>query len=260
MTTPRRAPRGLRVLPVLGPALRSWPAPAPGSAWRDPVTGRSRRWCSARTSSSRCSGCCSSRPAPMTWASTPSTSSSCPSCTPPSSTCSAPGFNLLGNHFQVALAVLAPFFRVFPSPATLLFFQALVDGRVGLPRGGGRVRFHRAEHRPADRVRLRLLLGPAADDRLRLPRDRPRRAAARVLCLRAGPPPPGRGDRVGGAAGVREGGPGLHRGRDRRAARGDRGVPAGSSRPWDGATPGSRCGAGCSSWRGGCSGRRSRSS
>jgi uncharacterized membrane protein len=35
-----------------------------------------------------------------------------------------PGFNLLGNHFQVALALLAPFFRVFPSPVTLLFFQA----------------------------------------------------------------------------------------------------------------------------------------
>ncbi len=37
----------------------------------------------------------------------------------------APGFNLLGNHFQVAVAVLAPFFRLVPSPATLLFFQAL---------------------------------------------------------------------------------------------------------------------------------------
>jgi uncharacterized membrane protein len=36
------------------------------------------------------------------------------------------GFNLLGDHFQVALVVLAPFFRVFPSPATLLFFQALL--------------------------------------------------------------------------------------------------------------------------------------
>ena len=34
------------------------------------------------------------------------------------------GFNLLGDHFQVALAVLAPFFRLVPSPATLLFFQA----------------------------------------------------------------------------------------------------------------------------------------
>jgi uncharacterized membrane protein len=37
----------------------------------------------------------------------------------------APGFNLLGNHFQVAVGVIAPFFRLFPSPATLLFFQAL---------------------------------------------------------------------------------------------------------------------------------------
>jgi uncharacterized membrane protein len=37
----------------------------------------------------------------------------------------APGFNLLGNHFQVAVGLIAPFFRVFPSPATLLFFQAL---------------------------------------------------------------------------------------------------------------------------------------
>jgi uncharacterized membrane protein len=37
-----------------------------------------------------------------------------------------PGFNLLGNHFQVALGVLAPFFRVVPSAATLLFFQALL--------------------------------------------------------------------------------------------------------------------------------------
>jgi uncharacterized membrane protein len=36
-----------------------------------------------------------------------------------------PGFNLLGNHFQVAVGVIAPFFRLFPSPATLLFFQAL---------------------------------------------------------------------------------------------------------------------------------------
>lgn len=37
-----------------------------------------------------------------------------------------PGYNLVGNHFQVALGVLAPFFRVVPSAATLLFFQALL--------------------------------------------------------------------------------------------------------------------------------------
>ena len=35
-----------------------------------------------------------------------------------------PGVNLLGDHFQVAVAVLAPLFRVFPSPATLLLAQA----------------------------------------------------------------------------------------------------------------------------------------
>ena len=38
----------------------------------------------------------------------------------------AAGFNLLGDHFSPAVAVLAPFFRVFPSPATLLVAQALL--------------------------------------------------------------------------------------------------------------------------------------
>jgi uncharacterized membrane protein len=38
----------------------------------------------------------------------------------------APGFNLLGDHFQPIVAVLAPFFRVFPSSATLLVGQALL--------------------------------------------------------------------------------------------------------------------------------------
>ena len=36
------------------------------------------------------------------------------------------GFNLLGDHFQVIVALIAPFFRVFPSPATLLAAQALL--------------------------------------------------------------------------------------------------------------------------------------
>jgi uncharacterized membrane protein len=36
------------------------------------------------------------------------------------------GFNLLGDHFSPAVAVLAPFFRVFPSPAMLLVAQALL--------------------------------------------------------------------------------------------------------------------------------------
>jgi uncharacterized membrane protein len=38
----------------------------------------------------------------------------------------AAGFNLLGDHFQPVVAVLAPFFRVFPSSATLLVAQALL--------------------------------------------------------------------------------------------------------------------------------------
>src|SRR5579872_5234887 len=37
-----------------------------------------------------------------------------------------PGFNLLGDHFQVIVALIAPFFKVFPSPATLLVVQALL--------------------------------------------------------------------------------------------------------------------------------------
>src|SRR5215831_15009764 len=58
------------------------------------------------------------------------------------------GFNLLGDHFQVAVAVIAPFFRAFPSPATLLVAQALLTavsvfpvtqaGTALLGRGAGR--------------------------------------------------------------------------------------------------------------------------
>jgi uncharacterized membrane protein len=60
-----------------------------------------------------------------------------------------PGFNLLGDHFQIGLAVLAPFFRLYPSPATLLFFQALLTAVSVFPvmsaatlllgRGSGRL-------------------------------------------------------------------------------------------------------------------------
>jgi uncharacterized membrane protein len=58
------------------------------------------------------------------------------------------GFNLLGDHFQVIVALIAPFFRVFPSPATLLIAQALLTavsvfpvtaaGTALLGRGAGR--------------------------------------------------------------------------------------------------------------------------
>jgi len=43
------------------------------------------------------------------------------------------GFNLEGNHFQIAVGVIAPFFRLFPSAGTLLFFQALVTALSVFP-------------------------------------------------------------------------------------------------------------------------------
>ena len=45
----------------------------------------------------------------------------------------AAGFNLLGDHFQPIVAVLAPFFRVFPSSATLLVAQALLTAASVFP-------------------------------------------------------------------------------------------------------------------------------
>jgi hypothetical protein len=45
----------------------------------------------------------------------------------------APGLNLLGDHFHPAVAVLAPFFRVFPSPVTLLAAQALLAALSLIP-------------------------------------------------------------------------------------------------------------------------------
>ncbi|MFJ4409863.1 DUF2079 domain-containing protein [Streptomyces sp. NPDC088910] len=37
-----------------------------------------------------------------------------------------PGFNILGDHFSPITALIAPFYRVFPSPVTLLVAQALL--------------------------------------------------------------------------------------------------------------------------------------
>jgi uncharacterized membrane protein len=44
-----------------------------------------------------------------------------------------PGTNLVGDHFSPAIAVLAPFFRVFPSAATLLVAQALLTAASIFP-------------------------------------------------------------------------------------------------------------------------------
>jgi uncharacterized membrane protein len=51
----------------------------------------------------------------------------------PTSTIRAPGMNLLGDHFHPILAVLAPFYRVFPSAVTLLVAQALLLAASVLP-------------------------------------------------------------------------------------------------------------------------------
>ena len=45
----------------------------------------------------------------------------------------APGYNLLGDHFQPIVAVLAPFFRVFPSSATLVIGQAVLAAASVFP-------------------------------------------------------------------------------------------------------------------------------
>jgi uncharacterized membrane protein len=43
------------------------------------------------------------------------------------------GFNLLGDHFQPIVVLLAPFFRVFPTPETLLVAQALLTAASVIP-------------------------------------------------------------------------------------------------------------------------------
>jgi hypothetical protein len=44
-----------------------------------------------------------------------------------------PGFNLLGDHFQPIVAPVAPFFRLFPTPVTLLVAQALLTAVSVVP-------------------------------------------------------------------------------------------------------------------------------
>jgi uncharacterized membrane protein len=129
VSAPSGAARGVRALPVLRPvlpsAVRRRLTPAPGSAWRDPVT-----WTIAAlvfgayfvmslfrllrlTPGSYDLGIYTEYVKQLSQLHAPIVDAL------------GSGFNLLGNHFQVAVGVMAPFFRLFPSPATLLFFQAL---------------------------------------------------------------------------------------------------------------------------------------
>jgi uncharacterized membrane protein len=115
-----RAPRGRRALPALRPLLTA----PPGSVWRDPVP-----WTVALialgvyfvislfrllqlTPGSYDFGIYTEYVRQLSQLHAPVVD------------VLGPGFNLLGNHFQPAVGVIAPFFRLFPSPATLLFFQA----------------------------------------------------------------------------------------------------------------------------------------
>lgn len=51
----------------------------------------------------------------------------------PTSTLKGPAFPLLGDHFSPITAVLAPAYRLFPGPGTLLVAQALLLGLAAMP-------------------------------------------------------------------------------------------------------------------------------
>ncbi|GAA4078314.1 DUF2079 domain-containing protein [Streptomyces shaanxiensis] len=53
----------------------------------------------------------------------------------------APGFNILGDHFSPVTALLAPLYRLFPSPVTLLLAQAALFALSAVPvtRAAGRL-------------------------------------------------------------------------------------------------------------------------
>ena len=44
-----------------------------------------------------------------------------------------PGYNVLGDHFSPVTVLLAPFYRVFPSPVTLLVLQAALFALSAIP-------------------------------------------------------------------------------------------------------------------------------
>ena len=48
-----------------------------------------------------------------------------------------PGFNLLGDHFSPVTALLAPFYRLFPTPVTLLLAQAALFALSAVPVARG---------------------------------------------------------------------------------------------------------------------------
>jgi uncharacterized membrane protein len=121
---PAPAARGRRSLPALGRLLRGL-APSPGSAWRDPVT-----WTFAATAFGAYFVISLYRlltltPSAVDLGTFTEFEKQLSHFHAPITDLIAPGMNIEGDHFQVAIGVIAPFFRLFPTPATLLFFQAL---------------------------------------------------------------------------------------------------------------------------------------
>jgi uncharacterized membrane protein len=112
------APRGRRALPAL--------RPAPGSPWRDPVTWTIAALVFGAYFVISLFRLLRLAPGSYDFGIYTEYVKQLSQLHAPVVDVLGPGFNLLGNHFQVALAVLAPLFRVFPSAATLLFAQALL--------------------------------------------------------------------------------------------------------------------------------------
>ena len=127
-----------------------------------------------------------------------------------------PGFNLLGDHFQPIVALIVPFFLLFPSPATLLVAQALLTAVSVVPvsraaaamlgRGAGWAigaaygfSWGLAQMIDFDFHEIAFAVPLLACSLSALVRGRTRAATA-----------------VGAAAGLREGGPGIHGRRPRR--------------------------------------------
>ncbi|MCX5198913.1 DUF2079 domain-containing protein [Streptomyces sp. NBC_00249] len=59
---------------------------------------------------------------------------------PPVADLKGPGFNILGDHFSPVVALIAPLYRVFPGPVTLLVVQAALLALSALPVARASVR------------------------------------------------------------------------------------------------------------------------
>jgi len=120
-----RAMRGRRALSALRPLLRPLLAAPPGSVWRDPVTWTIAALVFGAYFAISLFRLLQLTPGSYDLAIYTEYVKQLSQLHAPVVDVLGPGFNLLGNHFQPAVGVIVPFFRLFPSPATLLFCQAL---------------------------------------------------------------------------------------------------------------------------------------